>query len=213
MWRMMALGVVLLAGCPAGGDDASGDGGVVTTGLVLTWAVVPAVPGPVRADVTVQELHIAYSSVRSLGDAAPGDARTSRGRTDLEWEDGQRPPPIEFDEAPPGIYSALELGVGGGDEGFSVHGEVDLAGTWTPFEIEDEAANPVALALAVDLRPGMVATVPLEIDLASVLAAVPFADLPRAGGHLELRRDDPRMRPVRAALVAAVHVAGAGIAR
>lgn len=208
MSRVMVLVGVLLAGCPAGGDDSDVDGGVDSTGLTLTWATVPPVPGPVATGRTVQELHIAYSSVQLVGDAAPGDERTTRGRTELEWSAGNTPAPTEFPEAPPGLYARLELGVGGSAETIEIDGEVDLGGVWTRFEIEDEAPNAVSLPLAVDVRPGEVTTLPLEIDVAAVLAVVPFAELPVHDDHLELGRDDPRMAAVRAALAAAIRVAG-----
>ncbi len=199
------LVIALLAGCPAGGDDDDTDGGVDATRLTLTWSVVPSVPGPVVTGLTVQELHIAYSSVRLIGDAAPGDSRTSRDAIELEWDGDRRPPPIDFPEAPPGMYTRLEFGVGGASETFAIHGTVDIGGTPTQFEIEDEAPNPVTLEpLDVDLPAGASKTLPLEIDLAPVLALVPFDQLPTINGELTLRRSDPRMTPVRAAMAASV---------
>ena len=205
---MAGLAVLLLAGCPAGDDDADTDGGIDATKLTITWSVAPGVPGPVATGLTVQELHIAYSSVRLIGDAAPGDARTSQGDTEIEWDATRGPPPIEFPAAPPGRYQRLELGVGGGAEAFAIHGTVTLGGTPTRFEVEDEAPNPVTLEpLGVDLPAGASKTIPLVIELTPVLDLVPFADLPLINGELTLRRSDPRMVPVRTAMAAAVHVA------
>lgn len=210
MVRCSVLAVIVLAGCPAGGDDVGADGGVDATQLIVTWTASPALPGPVGARVEVHELRIAYSSLRVLGDAAPGDRRTSRDFTDAEWESDRTPRPIDFPSAPPGLYASVELGVGGGPEELAIHGTVDLGGgAPIPFEIEDEASNPVVLDLAVDLRPGASATVPLVVDLGPVLAAVPFEQLPVVAGHISLHRDDPRMGPVRAAMAAAVTVAAA----
>ncbi|HVV87507.1 MAG TPA: hypothetical protein VHE35_30910 [Kofleriaceae bacterium] len=197
-----------LAGCPAGDDSATVDGAVDATHLAVTWAAEPAVPGQVGADRDVQELHIAYSSVRFIGDAAPGDYRTTRGPTELEWDDGRTPPPIDFLGAPPGLYSVLELGVGGGAESFSIEGQALVRGSWVHYEVEDEASNPSSLALSLDLRAGTTTTVPVAIDVAAVLAAVPFDDLPIEQGRIEVHRDDPEMAAVRAALAAAVHLAG-----
>lgn len=202
------LAVLLLAGCPAGGDDANVDGGPDATGLTVTWSVTPPTPGPIRTGLDVQELHISYSSVRLIGDAAPGDARTSAGRTELEWERSV-PVPLDFPAAPPGLYAVLELGVGGGDEAFAIHGMVDRGGTPIPFEIEDEAPNPVTLGLAVELRAGASATVPVRVELAQVLAAVDFDALPVVNGHIELHRNDPQMARVRSALATATQLAGA----
>lgn len=208
MVRMAGLAVLLLAGCPAGGDDADTDGGVDATRLTITWSAMPTVPGPVATGLTVQELHITYSSVRLIGDAAPGDARTSQGDTEIEWDASRAPSPIEFPQAPPGRYERLELGVGGGNETFAIHGTIVVDGTPTRFEIEDEWPNPVTIEpLGVDLPAGASKTIPLVIELAPVLDLVPFADLPLVNGELTLHRSDPRMGPVRTAMAAAVRVA------
>ena len=207
--RSWAIALVLLAGCPGPDTPVDVDGGVGATSLVVTWGTSPPIPGPVGADLSVHELHITYSSVRLLGDAAPGDARTTRGQTELEWSDHEAPVPISFATAPPGLYSQLQLGVGGSAEAFAIEGRVRLGGTWIPYEIEDEAPSPVSLPLGLDLRAGMVVTIPVELDVAAVLAAVPFSELPVVAGHIHLDRDDPAMGGVRAALAAGFHVGSA----
>ncbi len=207
----MALAVAALAGCPAGGDDAMPDSGVGATHLVVTWDTAPPAPGPITSAVIVDELHVQFSSLRLIGDAGPGDSRTSRGSVEFEWSDGEGPLAIDFATAPPGLYSQIELGAGGDAEAFSIHGRVDRGGSLVPFEIEDEASNPVSLALAIDLRAGATATVPLAIELAGVVAEVPFAELPIVLGKITLRRNDPEMVAVRAAMARAVTVAGVSV--
>lgn len=209
-----ALALAALAGCPVGhGDDdvtedAGGDGDAGTgAGVRVTWAVQPEVPGPASATVTVSELRLQCSSLRLIGDVAPpGDPRTSRGAIDLRWRRDQAPMPVVMASAPPGLYSRLELGVGGADEHLTIKGEATVGGVTRPFEIEDERRHGVTLALTLTLAPGRSATIPVSIDVGVVLAAVPFADLDVDDGTLVFDDDDPRLDAVWAALDLAITV-------
>ena len=62
----------------------------------------------------LEEVRLDLENVRAVGDAAPGDSRTSRvDSLRLEWwggdDDGRRPQNepvvVTFDQAPPGLYS------------------------------------------------------------------------------------------------------------
>ena len=208
MSRTLVLVGVLCAGCPAGGDDHDVDGGVDSTGLTIAWSTTPVVPGQVAADRTVQDLRITYSSVQIIGDAAPADERTRiLSDTVLDWDDHSTPAPLEFAEAPPGLYSSLQLGASGGSERLRIAGQIDLGGTWWTFEIEDEAPNPVSVPLSIDVRAGEHTVLPIEVDVAAVLAPIDFTGLSTEEGHLELHASDPQMPAVRTALRTAVHVA------
>ena len=209
MSRTLVLVGVLCAGCPAGGDDHDVDGGVDSTGLTIGWATTPVVPGQIAADRTVQDLRITYSSVQLVGDAAPADERTSTGTVELDWDERGAPAPLTFPEAPPGVYSTLALGASGGSERVRIEGQIDLgAGGWRTFEIEDEAQNAASLPLEVYVRAGEHTTLPVELDVAAVLAPIDFSRLPTDGdGTLELHAGDPQMPAVRTALRTAVHVA------
>ncbi len=210
--RIVGIALVVLAGCPIGGDDqvdpdASGDGNAGTSGLTVTWAVAPAVPGPVSADVSVRELRLEASSLRVIGDSAPpGDARTSRTSLDLRWRSEQAPAAVELAAAPAGLYSRLEIGVGGSDEHLTIKGDARVGGTVYPFEIEDERQHALTLSMALALAPGQHATIPVTVDVAVILAAVPFDQLSTDNGTLVFDDDDPRLDALWSAIDRAVTV-------
>ena len=196
-----ALLAAPLAACPAG-DDVPEPDAHTAAGLEVTWQTAAAVPGPADATHRVEELALRVSSVSAIGDAAPGDPRTSAGPITLAWGD-DAPQPLVFDQAPAGRYSRLELGLGGADEAFELHGEVLLDAAWTSFEIEDEAPIAITVPTAATVAPGARATIVVMLDLAAVLAAIDFGALPREGATLVLHREDPQIAAVRTALAAA----------
>lgn len=200
----LALLVAPLAACPAGDDDGP-DATPGDTGLAVTWATASAVPGPADTTHRVDELTLRFSSVRAIGDAAPGDPRASTGALELAWnDDGAPPAPLVFDHAPAGLYSRLELGVGGADEAFELHGSVLLGATWTPFELEDEAPLAISVPTSAVVAPGVRATIAVTLDVAAVLAPIDFTRLPSEAGVLVLHREDPQIDAVRAALATAL---------
>lgn len=195
------VAAILAGGCP-GGDVDEPDAAGGPAGLAIDWRTAAPVPGPVASGLRLSELHLKLSSVRAIGDAAPGDPRTSSGALELEWNE-RAPPPLVYDQAPAGLYSQIELGVGGGPEAYELHGEVDLGGTWTPFEIEDEAALAITVPTALTLAAGQRATLAVTLDVAAVLAPIDWSQVPSNLGTLSLTRSDPQIGAVRAALVAA----------
>ncbi len=208
------IAFMLLAGCPVGGDDGAdvdaagdGDGSSGTSGLTVTWGISPAVPGPVSVDVEVDELRLQISSLRVIGDSAPaGDMRTTRAPVDLRWRRDEAPAAIELATAPSGLYSRFELGVGGSDEHLTIKGEALVGGMMRDFEIEDERQHAVSINLAHSLAPGQRATIPVNIDAAIILAAVPFDQLDDDDGTLVLPGDDPTRDAVWAAIDRAITV-------
>lgn len=217
-YRFAAGFVVLLAGCPVGTADdqeidasGGGDGSGATSGLTVTWGCTPDVPGPLTADLRVDDVRLQASSLRVIGDsAAPGDARTSRAPIDLRWRDNsgvpEAPADIELDAAPAGLYSRIELGTGGSAEHLTIKGEVRVRGEWRDFEIEDERAHAVVKNIVLALAPGQHATIPITIDLDVLLAAVPFDDLPSDDGTIVFPDNDPRLDAVWAALDTSITV-------
>lgn len=197
--------VLVLAGCPAG-DDAPGDPDAAgASGLVVSWNVSPGVPGALSTDVTVESVQLRLSSLRVIGDAAPsGDPRTSRGTTDLIWDDGHAPAAVELLTAPPGVYSRLELGVGGDDEKLEITGQARVEGTWYRFEIEDERGRALTLPLALELEAGQQRSIPVGVDVAAIVGVVPFDELPVLAGQIYIDDDGPTMDAVWAALEQAV---------
>lgn len=206
--RQLASLAVVTAACsgpPSGGVD--GGDGPSASGLELRWAAAPAVPGPTSAEARIDELHLSFSSLRVVGDAAPADPRTTRGRLTLEWND--RPPePTLFADAPAGRYGQLELGVSGGHEALELHGAVLIDGTWWRLEIEDESALPVTIPIALEVAPGAPVTDTITLDAGGLIGAVDWRLVPPdLAGVRRVTSGDPAIAAVRAAVTAGLSAA------
>lgn len=210
-YRILIGLMLLLAGCPVGTADdqddidAAGDGNSGTSGLTVTWDANPDVPGTIAVDLEVDELRLETSSLRVIGDSAPpGDSRTTRAPLDLRWRDeegtSQMPADIELVAAPPGLYSRLEIGVGGSNEHLRIKGTVRVGSELKDFDIEDERQHPITMNLVLALGPGQHSTIPVSVDVALILASIPFDQLPSEDGTLVLPDDDPRFDAVWAAI-------------
>src|SRR5688572_25830696 len=106
-------------GGPVPGDDGGGpgpDAPVGSAGLVIEFRGVPALPASLGGDFDpeLQDVRLDLEDVRAVGDAAPGDERTSRDQLRLEWRAGDSegegdgddgggndPVVVTFDQAPP----------------------------------------------------------------------------------------------------------------
>lgn len=211
-----ALGLLVLAGCPVGSADdqetdaaGAGDGSSGSSGLTVTWDSTPAVPGPLTSDLRIDEIRLQASSLRLIGDsAAPGDPRTTRTPLDLRWNGNNAAGDIELGAAPPGLYSRIEIGTGGSDEHLVIKGEVRQQGNWRDFEIEDERSHAIVKNIVLALAPGEHKTIPVTVDVAVILAAVPFGDLESDDGVLELPDNHPAFDAIWAALDVSFGVPG-----
>ncbi len=205
MVRVVCIATLaMLAACP-GDDDAPGPDAAGDQGLVIRWSTTPAVPGTAPA-ATVSVLELELSSVRALGDAAPGDARTSAADIALAWSDGRTTAPLAFPAAPTGLYASIELGTGGDDEDLHVEGTVVVSGTTYTYRVDDETPLSVTLPVDAVVEPGARTEIGVELDLAAVLAAVPFDQIEPDGGELRIEAGDPEMAAVRAALASAFRI-------
>lgn len=199
------VAAAILGGCSdpgSPGQDAGADA-PGASGVALQWRASTPVPGPASALLELTEVHLTASSLRVVGDAAPGDPRTTQGELTLEWGD-RAPPPSLFEVAPAGRYGLIEIGVGGDHEAYEVHGRVEVGGVWSRFEIHDEVALGITVATDFVVGPGPQTTQLIEVDLAAVAAAVDFAQVPLdAEGVRALTPSDPQIDAVRRAWVSA----------
>jgi hypothetical protein len=201
----LGLAVATAAGCsddaPGSPDASATDGGVDgggSAGLRFAWQASPAPEAAIRDDMSVTSAELALRDVRCIGDAAPGDARTWRAALDLEWKADHVPPPLVFDDAPPGIYSSFELRIdGNGGESYRIEGMVLLDGEWLPWRIEDEVSVPVALPVDIRLEVGSVQTLPVDLDLVALLAPIDWHQADSDEGELQLDEDDPQLAALR----------------
>lgn len=198
----------LLAGC---GDDTSmtvmdAPGG---GGMVIAWSSAPAEwPGDLGDSVTIERATFAVDSLRVVGDAAPGDPRTTARDFMLRWDDASRPEDIGFPDAPTGVYSQLSIVIDGHVAGPSVElrGRARVSGTDFEYRITDD--SPVSVTLPIDalLMPPAVTTLGLHIDFDLALEGVDFASLDIDNGRLELDNTDPEIAAFRVKLIESMQI-------
>src|SRR5450631_992612 len=115
----LLLGVIAAChGSDPGAPDGSmldGDGSSSDRGLSITWATSPnTIPGETGGDgLSIASMTFRLANLRVIGDAGPGDTRTSVDSIELDWAAGAKPNAVSFADAPTGLYSRVILVVDG----------------------------------------------------------------------------------------------------
>lgn len=208
-FRCAVIAGLVVAGC---GDESTPQAGdaAVGGGLVLAWDAQPTTwPGDVGRGVTIERATFAVDSVRIVGDAAPGDPRTTASALELQWDQAGTPAAVVFPDAPGGVYSQLSLRIDGLVAGpsLSIGGRVVRDDGDYAFTIVEDSPVSVTLALDASLAPPAPLTVVVRIDFEHVLDAIDFAAIDDSGGTLEIASDDPQMATVRTKLVESFSIA------
>jgi len=150
-----------------GGDDADADVG--DPSLLFRFITVPSVPGAVAGGdyaTTLDEVQMSLQEVRSFGDAAPGDERTTQGKVALRFAAEPGANTVYFPDAPPSRYSHLAAQI----QSYSMTGTVVLDQDPIPFSITD--TPPIPLAVYVDLEGVVVVDALVEVDIAIEIGEV-----------------------------------------
>jgi hypothetical protein len=214
---LAAVTALTLAACGPGGVHNGDDGGADATdpqegGLVFRF-VAPDI-GQTTSDLTVSQLRLSLRDVRALGDAAPGDERTTLDRRELELHD-QEMPEIRFDQAPPGRYSSFEFEIDralDGESSWSMEGVVHFDDADWSFSVEDEESRAISLPLQdVTLAAGETATITVEIDVIAICSDVDWPSLPREGSEIQIDDDSSAIAGMRANLVTSFSIAGVDV--
>lgn len=200
-----ALVSALLSGCPSGAtggrDAASTDGGAddgaVTGGLRLAFEAVPPLPATSEGlyPATVDAARLVLRDVRAIGDAAPGDPRTTRAEVTLELDPEASADPVVFEDAPPGRYSRVE----GRVKRLRVTGAVDVD-ELTPFVIDDEPPRPVTFSFplaGVELPAGGERTVTIGVELIELVEPIDWTAAPLTPEGYRIDGDSDAILPVR----------------
>ena len=227
----VALVALLGAACsvespsrPDGGAEPGDDGGgpgpdapVGSAGLVLEFRGVPALSADLGGtwDAELDEVRLDLENVRAVGDAAPGDERTSRDQLRLEWwgerdgdggDDGQNDPVVvTFDQAPPGLYSNVfaELVT------YRMEGSVVVdveGGGERDFKIDDDPSPGIAISIplgGVTLEAGETRRVTIEVSCAAAVVDTPWDQVEEDSGDLVVDDGSPEITAVRQAMQAA----------
>lgn len=200
------VGVAAALGSGGCGDDTSTPGSDAATGggFVITWSSDPvAWPGDLGDGVTVERATFALDNLRIVGDAAPGDPRTTVSSRQLVWDDTSQPEAFDFPNAPGGVYSQLSLLIDGHVAGASIdiRGRANVDGTDYEFRIIDDSPFAVTLEIDETLSPPAVTTLGLHIDFTDVLDALDISTFEMDSGRLELDNGDPQFATFRAKLM------------
>ncbi|HTM21190.1 MAG TPA: hypothetical protein VL172_11795 [Kofleriaceae bacterium] len=203
MFGMVGV-LVLGTGCPgpappsmdAGDHDASpddpdappGNGGL--SFLFVANPNLPTAPDG-NFEVVITEADYWLTDVRAVGDAAPGDSRTSRESYQVQF-DGSR---LDFPLAPQGIYSYLLAAV----DHYQLQGTMVQGANTYGFEIDDQ---PSALELQIDLKQLELGAEPvvcvIQIDLRKITQEVDWAPLqPDEDDEIEIQSDYPDIAKLR----------------
>ena len=207
-----AIVIGLPIGCHTD-DTVTPDAPTEEAGLVVEWSSQPTpVPGDLGDGVTLERARFAFDSLRVIGDAGPGDPRTTASGFEVRWDDTSRPEAILFTEAPTGLYSQVSLQIDGHlvDDSYELRGRVFLNGTDWEYRIEDK--NPLGLTVQIDetLIPGDQAIVRLRINFKHAIDAIDFELLDIDEGRLELDESDTQMPGFRQKLVESFEIINAG---
>lgn len=186
----------------------TGDGSNAShEGLEVRWSA--PIPGAVTSDVTVSHLLLRVASLRVIGDAGPGDNRTSADTFKVEWQQGTMPTALEFADAPTGLYSHVAFLADGNlvDYSYVIEGTAKVDGNITPFAIHDRSPLPVSMDTSATLEPNEVTSIGIVVRLDQALQSVDWSHLDNNNGTLTLDTFDSGMNDFRGKMIDQVFTA------
>lgn len=193
----------LVSACHAD-DTTTPDAETGDAGLTVKWSSRPETwPAQLDTGVTLTSARFACDSLRVIGDAEPGDMRTTAQSFEVRWEGSDAPDSIKFADAPPGLYSQLALLFDGHvtAPSYKLEGTVVLNGNTEDFVIEDDNQLAVTVSLEKLVSPGAISTIRIDIDFGHALEAVKWDLLPKNDGKLELETGNPDLADFRKKLI------------
>ena len=188
------------------GPDAGGSG---ASGMHVTFVTKPAmIPGNIEDWLTLDSATFQFDNLRVIGDAGPGDPRTTATAFQLKWDSAGAPAPIDFADAPSGLYSKVSLQIDGQlvVESYHLKGQVNLNGTWKTYTIEDRNALSLSLDINRTLAPGGTATIGLLFSFSDALTGIDYSMLPTDDGALEMETTNAQMPAFRTRLTDGISI-------
>lgn len=175
----LVAGALGCSGPVPGGAVDAGDGGIdagpLTSGLRIEFVTLPEVPGSWDHDLapTLEGAELRLGDLRIVGDASSD--RTRLEQLALAWGESPAMAAAEFADAPIGRYSRIRASFE----------RLTMEGSFEPgddddadWEIEDEETRgDLDLEISVDLEPGEVAIIQLQVDLESLFEAVDWTQV------------------------------------
>jgi hypothetical protein len=185
--------VVACAACHSGGGETPDGDMVGSAGLIVTWSSDPQIPGDAGNNITVSRVQLKIDTLRIIGDAGPGDPRTTKNNYLALWQNDVYPSPIPFNDAPIGLYSKVSLAIDGQlvNNSVEIDGMVQYSGNNHPFTIRDRNILPIALDTDKMLAPGATIKIGLHIDFRPALGGIDWSQAHNNNGTLELDSVQP----------------------
>jgi hypothetical protein len=205
---MRFLGVLLVFAACHSESVASPDAASVpdaaphSLGMFVAWSATPALPGALTDQLTVAQASFELARFQIVGDAGPGDARTSHAKFALIWDAYGTPPRESFPDAPVGVYSKLTLDMMPGTLAPYTY---DIQGSWLqhnsrgggdtlwPFRIRDFQSLSLSYDCDQTVPADGSATIAVNVALRDAIDNVQFDKLPNVGGILVLTTGDLQM--------------------
>jgi len=184
--------------------DGSNDSRV---GLALTWSSQPAtIPGEVDSNISVASMLFRVANLRVIGDAGPGDTRTSVDQIQVAWGQSGSHEPIRFGDAPSGLYSHVVMLVEGNitDYSYEITGTAKVDGNMKPFRIRDLSPLGISMDTSAMLEPGQQTSLGIEVRIDQALQSLDFAHLNEQNGTLTLETFDDGIGDFRGKLMDSV---------
>jgi hypothetical protein len=207
MQGLIRCALVAALVCACHSDDTTTPDGDIggDAGLTVRWSTKPlAWPADLGSTVTLEDARFQLDSLRVIGDAGPGDLRTTKDAFEVRWQEGGDPPvDIKFDSAPTGLYSQIALQIDGNvvEESYELKGTVVVNNNLEDFVIEDSNPLPINLSIDKSLSAGSTATIDIEIDFAHALSAVDSSSMNKSDGKLQLDEGDAGIVELRKKIV------------
>lgn len=197
----------VIAACH-GSDPNAPDGSMMMDGssssdhgLAVTWATSPSeIPGDTGDDgSTIASLTFRIANLRVIGDAGPGDTRTSIDSLELDWATDAKPNPVAFADAPTGLYSHVILLADGNliNYSYEITGTTKLDGNVMPYQIHDRSPLAISLDTSAMLEPNANASLGITIRIDQALQSLDFHKLSNNNGTLVLDTFDNAMSDFR----------------
>lgn len=206
-----ALIATLLLACHTDDTDTP-DATSGMSGLVVKWSSDPSsFPANLDNNVTIESAQFALDSLRVVGDAGPGDPRTTTAMIDMLFNHDGSPEDVTFSEAPPGLYSQVALDFDGhlAVDSFKITGKVVVNSQTWDYRVEDDAPLAFNVSINTTASPGKTAKVELRINFVHALDSVNWSTVPESDGKLELEGTNSQMLTFRTKLIESFEVINA----
>jgi hypothetical protein len=212
--RVWILGAFLVGcgGTSGGGTDASPPDATGGPGLDVSFgAKQGGIPGNLTSDLVLTSAKFVPQFLRVIGDAGPGDTRTTELGFDLSWSDAHTPPTINFPSAPPGLYSNLSMEIDGLflTESYDLHGTVVVHPGDQPkdFHVHDfDRFDVDEDSLGVELQPNAGASIKVVVDFAHAFEAIDWTMAHEDDGVLDINTTDNQIDGFRQRLKASFSI-------